>query len=281
MRLLDKLKLEPELKTLIGIYALLCLVYFFCLGFQLESWRVFAKALPMICLTVWVGKFSNVRYSQLVRAGLAMSVGGDILLELHDIQPMELRFLGGLGCFLITHLCYSLFFGFTLSEYLHIFSQEKRKQPSPSVPHIAGSETQSILSKSNIRTKGLVSVRKLIEVMPKGVLFGVIAYAALFIYWLSPLLGELLLPVTIYIVAISAMLILAWTFYYKHFNAGCWALFAALCFVVSDSLLALKLFVLDVDKLSHIVVHYAVMVTYWMAQLGFALMVFRSTKNRE
>jgi uncharacterized membrane protein YhhN len=279
--MIRQIKLEQALKTLIGIYALFCVVYFVCLGFQLDSWRILAKALPVICLTIWAGKYSSVRFSQLIRAGLAMSVGGDILLELHDIKPLELRFLGGLGCFLIAHVCYSLFFCLSLSASVK-------------------SSTEKSAPKHRFRAK-IAIIGTQISSIPKGILFAIIAYSGVFLAWLSPLLGELLLPVTLYIVAISIMLILACAFYFKrskaadlaqnqesnqqqkdestHVSAGGWALFAALSFVVSDSLLALNLFVLDVGSFSHVVAHYAVMMTYWIAQLGFALMVFQSAKE--
>jgi alkenylglycerophosphocholine hydrolase len=270
---------QRESKVLIVTFTLLCLVYFICLVLQLDSWRVLAKALPVICLTIWVGKFANLRYSKLIRAGLAMSVGGDILLELHDIQPLELRFLGGLGCFLIAHICYSLFFA------LQINSHRKNTQINTKTDSSIDLQDNKSPSKSKYQfSKSFESIYQLYSTTPKAVLIGVISYAGLLIFWLSPLIGKLLLPVMIYIVAISLMLILAWNFYlifsnrskpnHGDYRAGRWALFAGLCFVLSDSLLALNLFVLEAGSHIQMFVHYAVMVTYWLAQLGFALMVY-------
>ncbi|MCY1034798.1 lysoplasmalogenase [Corallococcus sp. BB11-1] len=62
--------------------------------------RVVTKALPMLCLLLWLWQ-PRGRYSRWIFAGLALSLLGDVLL---DVGP-EL-FLPGLGAFLLAHVSY-------------------------------------------------------------------------------------------------------------------------------------------------------------------------------
>lgn len=66
--------------------------------------RLVTKALPMVCLLGWLWP-ARGRYARLIFAGLALSLLGDVLLE---VGP-EL-FLPGLGAFLLAHVSYTAAF---------------------------------------------------------------------------------------------------------------------------------------------------------------------------
>jgi uncharacterized membrane protein YhhN len=70
-----------------------------------------------------------------------------------------------------------------------------------------------------------------------------IVYYSVLISILSPFLGQLRLPVRIYGVVLSFMLMLAMhTMFSKNKKAGTWMMVGAILFVISDSLLALNKF---------------------------------------
>lgn len=90
----------------------------------------------------------------------------------------------------------------------------------------------------------------------------VIYYAAL-ISWLSPYLGDMKMPVSIYGIVISFMLMLAMhMFFLRNKAAGNWMLAGALLFVVSDSVLAINKFYQAFEMAGVII-----MLTYGLAQL--------------
>ena len=90
----------------------------------------------------------------------------------------------------------------------------------------------------------------------------VIYYAAL-ITFLSPFLGDMKLPVRIYGIVISFMLMLAMhMLYIKHKIAGKWMMAGALLFVISDSVLAINRFYQSFEIAGVII-----MLTYGLAQL--------------
>ncbi|MBN9682274.1 MULTISPECIES: lysoplasmalogenase [unclassified Corallococcus] len=66
--------------------------------------RLVTKALPMVCLLLWLWP-ARGRYARLIFAGLALSLLGDVLLE---VGPD--LFLPGLGAFLLAHVGYAAAF---------------------------------------------------------------------------------------------------------------------------------------------------------------------------
>lgn len=63
--------------------------------------RLVTKALPMACLLGWLWP-ARGRYARFILAGLALSLLGDVLLE---VSPA--LFLPGLGAFLLAHVSYT------------------------------------------------------------------------------------------------------------------------------------------------------------------------------
>ena len=91
----------------------------------------------------------------------------------------------------------------------------------------------------------------------------VVVYYAILIGILSPHLGSLTLPVRIYGVVLSFMVLLAMhTMLGKNKKAGWWMMTGAILFVASDSLLAFNKFLSPFDYAGVIV-----MLTYGLAQL--------------
>ncbi len=91
----------------------------------------------------------------------------------------------------------------------------------------------------------------------------VIVYYAILISILSPFLGDLRLPVRIYGVVLSFMLMLAMhTMFSKNKKAGLWMMVGAILFVASDSLLAFNKFYATFNYAGIII-----MLSYGLAQL--------------
>jgi len=91
----------------------------------------------------------------------------------------------------------------------------------------------------------------------------VIVYYFILISVISPHLGNLKLPVRIYGVVLSFMVMLAMhTMFSKNKRAGMWMMIGAILFVASDSLLALNKFYASFDYSTVII-----MLTYGIAQL--------------
>jgi uncharacterized membrane protein YhhN len=97
------------------------------------------------------------------------------------------------------------------------------------------------------------------------------AYAAAMYLFLAPGLGPLAAPVGLYALAIAAMMWRAAARVRPGERAGWIALMGALCFALSDTLLALHRFRSPVPGAS-----YAIMLTYWAGQLGIAASAVRS-----
>ncbi len=94
----------------------------------------------------------------------------------------------------------------------------------------------------------------------------VIVYYSILISVLSPYLGDMKLPVRIYGVVLSFMLMLAMhTMLGKNKKAGLWMMLGAILFVISDSLLAFNKF-LTVLNYAGIII----MLSYGLAQLFIA-----------
>lgn len=90
-----------------------------------------------------------------------------------------------------------------------------------------------------------------------------IVYYGVLISVLSPFLGNLILPVRIYGVFLSFMLLLAMhTIFSRNKAAGVWMMVGAILFVISDSLLAINKFYSTIRYAGIII-----MLTYGLAQL--------------
>src|SRR5512140_572382 len=74
--------------------------FFVGLGLALPALKLAAKAVPILCLLLWLWP-ARERYARLIGAGLVLSLAGDLLLE---ASPN--LFLPGLGAFLLAHLAY-------------------------------------------------------------------------------------------------------------------------------------------------------------------------------
>lgn len=74
------------------------------------------------------------------------------------------------------------------------------------------------------------------------IISSLLLYVAILFYILSPNLGELKIPVVIYALVLSAMLITAIHAFHFTNNNGKWVITGAFLFVISDSLLAINKF---------------------------------------
>jgi alkenylglycerophosphocholine/alkenylglycerophosphoethanolamine hydrolase len=72
----------------------------FFVGLELQLLRLGAKAVPILCLLLWLWP-ARERYARLISVGLVLSLIGDVSLEMGP----EL-FLAGLGAFLLAHVAY-------------------------------------------------------------------------------------------------------------------------------------------------------------------------------
>ena len=94
-------------------------------------------------------------------------------------------------------------------------------------------------------------------------LLPVVLYYAGLIIWLSPYLGDMSLPVRIYGIVISFMLMMALHMLYsRNKKAGSLLVAGAVLFVISDSVLAINKFYQPFDKAGHVI-----MLTYGLAQV--------------
>jgi len=91
-------------------------------------------------------------------------------------------------------------------------------------------------------------------------------YVVVLIYILNPHLGDLKIPVIVYALVLSGMLITAWhAFNLNGHSGGGWIITGAACFVLSDSLLAFNKFYAPFEFAG-----IAIMLTYGIAQLFIA-----------
>ena len=84
--------------------------------------------------------------------------------------------------------------------------------------------------------------------------------------WMKPGLGEMLIPVALYVAVIGTMLWRAAALYHSDDPSTRWVLAGAVIFAMSDSILAVNRFIEPFDAAS-----YLIMVTYWGGQLCLAL----------
>ncbi len=99
------------------------------------------------------------------------------------------------------------------------------------------------------------------------IIIALLLYVVVLIYILNPYLGDLKIPVIVYALVLSGMLITAWhAFHFNNQSGGGWIISGAVCFVLSDSLLAFNKFYAPFE-FSGI----AIMLTYGLAQLFIVL----------
>ncbi|AKQ68426.1 putative MEMBRANE PROTEIN [Myxococcus hansupus] len=89
-------------KLLAGVGVAAAVGYLLALDGAGQDVRVVTKALPMLCLLAWQWPAKG-RYARWIFAGLALSLLGDVLL---DLGPG--LFLPGLGAFLLAHVSYAV-----------------------------------------------------------------------------------------------------------------------------------------------------------------------------
>jgi uncharacterized membrane protein YhhN len=75
-------------------------LYLLGIGLEMHHLRLGAKAVPLVCLLLWLWP-PRERYARLIYVGLVLSLVGDMLLE---VDPS--LFLPGLGAFLFAHVSY-------------------------------------------------------------------------------------------------------------------------------------------------------------------------------
>ncbi len=143
------------------------------------------------------------RFTLMIQLGLFFSLIGDVALMFLHLD--EFNFLIGLGAFLLAHICYTIAFVRNISE-------------------VGGTEGW-ILS----------SILSLVIAL----------FAILFSWELQPKLDEdMTLPVLSYVAVIAIMGIMACFRYMRTYPRSFWLVLAgALCFIASDSLLAINRFI--------------------------------------
>ena len=98
------------------------------------------------------------------------------------------------------------------------------------------------------------------------IIVALLLYVVVLIYILNPYLGDLKIPVIVYALVLSGMLITAWhAFQFNSQSGGGWIITGAFCFVLSDSLLAFNKFYAPFEFAG-----IAIMLTYGLAQLFIA-----------
>ena len=163
------------------------------------AYRIMSKPLIIPFLTIALQMLMQPSAGKkLMTAGLLCSFAGDVLL-LRDQEPAF--FIAGLACFLLTHICYTIYF-------------ISLNQGHPSL----------LLKK------------------PYWLLI-VLLYSVSLVVLLFPELGGMKVPVLVYAVALSAMLLTAINCFYAVKPASAYLLISgASFFVLSDSLLAINRF---------------------------------------
>ena len=98
------------------------------------------------------------------------------------------------------------------------------------------------------------------------IIVALLLYVVVLIYILNPYLGDLKIPVIVYALVLTGMLITAWhAFDFNNRSGGGWIITGAVCFVLSDSLLAFNKFYAPIEFAG-----IAIMLTYGIAQLLIA-----------
>ncbi|MGB3005417.1 MAG: lysoplasmalogenase [Chitinophagaceae bacterium] len=120
-----------------------------------------------------------------------------------------------------------------------------------------------------------IRIKEQVKSNPWFLLIVIVYYAGL-MYWILPYLGDMKLPVRIYGIVISFMLMLAMhLFFIKNKNAGKWMLAGAILFVISDSVLALNKFYQSFEWAGTVI-----MSTYGLAQLFITEGAIKYLRNK-
>ena len=184
--------------------------------------------IPALLLLVFFSDTTAAGKSIII-TGLFFSWAGDVLLLFENKDP--LFFIGGLVCFLTTHLFYIIYF-------LKIKSSQK----------------------SLIRNQPWIAAL-------------VAGYGVSLVMFLSPQLGEMKLPVTIYAVVICTMVICSLHVFNKTSNpANILFVMGAILFAASDSLLAVNKFYKPFPFAGALII-----LTYCAAQFFIVIGVVRRT----
>jgi uncharacterized membrane protein YhhN len=203
----------------------------------------------------------------LLCGALLLSAVGDLLL---GIDPDRL-FVFGLAAFLIAHLLYIALFAInknqpavTSSNCEATVGAVLRDRPSP------GRSATEAINPSPARDlsrppAGAGAVRRLIAIV-------VAAYTASMLMWLWPSLGDLRIPVLVYICVITGMGVMSLLAGFQSWIVP----LGALLFMLSDSLIA-------VGKFKHPVRYdnYLIWCTYYVGQVCIAIGVLRYRERRD
>lgn len=92
-------------KVWLGVGVIAALLFIAGVSADLYTLRLIVKPLPVLCLLLWMQRFLSGPYKFWISLGFLFSLGGDMLLEIHNSL-----FLYGLISFLIAHLCYIVAF---------------------------------------------------------------------------------------------------------------------------------------------------------------------------
>lgn len=183
------------------LFLLVCCTDILGIALNIPILHTIAKPLLMPVLIGWLYSSGTIPAKGLVLCGLFFSWLGDIALLLEDRHA--LLFIAGLICFLITHICYIIYFG-----------------------KLAAANTAP----------------SLLRRMPWLALL-VTAYGISLVAFLYPKLGDLRLPVIVYAAVICTMLLFSIHVFNKvNRTSGLLYTGGALFFVLSDSLLAINKF---------------------------------------
>lgn len=159
------------------------------------------------------------------------------------------------GSYLKFWMLLALFFSW-VGDILLLFEQDKPNFFLFGLSAFLLAQVFYIIFFHNIRMKEYIRGNALLLLL-------VIVYYSILISVLSPYLGAMTLPVRIYGVVLSFMLMLAMHIMLgKNKSAGIWMMIGAVLFVVSDSLLAFNKFLAAFDYAGVLI-----MLTYGLAQL--------------
>ncbi|MBS1743654.1 MAG: lysoplasmalogenase [Bacteroidetes bacterium] len=173
--------------------------------------------LPLLIIAVLLQTWPS-KPRQLILSGAVFSFAGDVLLLLQDKNPNF--FIFGLVCFLITHICYSLYFLQVKKSGISLLKQK---------PYL---------------------------------LFLTLLYSACLLYLLVPKLGDLRIPVIVYAIVITIMVLCSLRAYnFSAETARLSFVMGAVFFVISDSLLAINKFYSSFAGAG-----FFIMLTYCLAQ---------------
>jgi len=192
--------------------------------------------MPLLIVIVLMYKQKFAEHNKLwnlMIAALLFSFFGDFLLL--DFFTGKLFFLGGLSCFLVTHVLYIMIFA------------AGRKGP--------------------IEWNGLAALIFLILILVWAAWFYILIYDAL---------GNMIIPVSLYIIVIGLMAIQA-VYRYAYVNRLSYGLvlIGALAFMLSDSFVAWRVFMEDFNHSGVLV-----MSTYILAQFCIVEGVYRNNLSR-